>query len=486
MISNQIVFWILYMGLAGIVTGQTTFSRTYNDTMRLSASSSRPVEGNEGEFFLASTGSGLSLPEGGYQRIMKVNENGELIQDEFNHTGDRRFYSFPQLIKTNDNYIILASARTPVGIPPGASQVFVLKLSMDLSDTIWSYYNIDSLEFDNVTGLLELSDGSIAVCGVRNYPDDQVNQMDAIVLKLSPTGEMRFFNVYDEGRFDALNRNLAETLNKGILVAGNSNSPNDPNRAYVVKIDSTGNQQWVKYYPQMTSAYISRYSDNKYILSGFQGSIQNPKLLLIDSIGNVLKNNTFNSYRTDGYVGRRVKDGGIVVVGIASGTAQGNTGYLAKADSNGVLIWQRTINHGPGTDYFIDFIETSDHHILISGAADDGSCCGGQNAWLVKLDSMGCLEPNCWEVGIEDAKENALGIKVFPNPAAEWINFKLPVNSGDITLEMFTISGKRVMNTKLFAPLEAIQVGHLPMGLYLAKLTNSDGTVSTQKIVIAR
>ncbi|MCC6767468.1 MAG: T9SS type A sorting domain-containing protein, partial [Bacteroidia bacterium] len=399
---------------------------------------------------------------------------------------DRRFYSFPQLIKTNDNYIILASARTPVGIPPGASQVFVLKLSMDLSDTIWSYYNIDSLEFDNVTGLLELSDGSIAVCGVRNYPDDQVNQMDAIVLKLSPTGEMRFFNVYDEGRFDALNRNLAETLNKGILVAGNSNSPNDPNRAYVVKIDSTGNQQWVKYYPQMTSAYISKYDENKYILSGYLISAQKPKLLLIDSAGNVLKNNSLNSPGCAGYVGRKVSNGGIVVVGITTIEGQGDAGYIAKTDSNGTLLWQRIINYDTGTDYFIDFIVTSDHHLLISGAASDGSCCGGQNAWLVKLDSMGCLEPNCWEVGIEDAKENALGIKVFPNPAAEWINFKLPVNSGDITLEMFTISGKRVMNTKLFAPLEAIQVGHLPMGLYLAKLTNSDGTVSTQKIVIAR
>ncbi len=77
-------------------------------------------------------------------------------------------------------------------------------------------------------------------------------------------------------------------------------------------------------------------------------------------------------------------------------------------------------------------------------------------------------------------------VKVFPNPASEWLNFKLPGNSGEITLEGFSISGQRVLHTTLFAPLEAIQVGHLPLGLYLAKLTNSDGTSSTQRIVIAR
>ena len=471
--------------MAGIVTGQTTFSRTYNDTMRLSASSSRPVEGNEGEFFLASTGSGLSLPEGGYQRIIKVNENGELIQDEFNHTGDRRFYSFPQLIKTNDNYIILASARTPVGIPPGASQVFVLKLSMDLSDTIWSYYNIDSLEFDNVTGLIELSDESIAVSGVRNYPDSTENEMDAFLLKLSTSGEKIFFNIYNQGKFDVTN-NFDVAADKSFLLAGNSTITGNPNLGTIIKIDSSGQQRWVKYYPQMTSAYISKYDENKYILSGYLISAQKPKLLLIDSAGNVLKNNSLNSPGCAGYVGRKVSNGGIVVVGITTIEGQGDAGYIAKTDSNGTLLWQRIINYDTGTDYFIDFIVTSDHHLLISGAASDGSCCGGQNAWLVKLDSMGCLEPNCWEVGIEDAKENELGIKVFPNPANEWLNFKLPVHAGEITVELFSISGQRVMSTTLFAPLEAIQVGHLPAGLYLVKLTDGNGIGSTQRIIITR
>ncbi len=77
-------------------------------------------------------------------------------------------------------------------------------------------------------------------------------------------------------------------------------------------------------------------------------------------------------------------------------------------------------------------------------------------------------------------------MKVFPNPASEWLNFKLPVNTGEIVLEVFSISGQRVMNTTLFAPLEAIQVSHLPVGLYLLRFTDGNGQAVTQRIVIAR
>ena len=155
----------------------------------------------------------------------------------------------------------------------------------------------------------------------------------------------------------------------------------------------------------------------------------------------------------------------------------------------------RHINFGPGVDYFIDFAETSDHGLLISGAAaDDGCCslgnydticCSGQNLWLVKLDSMGCLEPDCW-VGLNEVKPNDLGISVYPNPANDWINFKLKVANKPVNLEIYSIFGQRVMNTKLFASLKAVQVSHLSAGLYFAKFTLQDGRSVTGRILISR
>ena len=207
---------------------------------------------------------------------------------------------------------------------------------------------------------------------------------------------------------------------------------------------------------------------------------------MVDTSGAVIwtKNYSFSGspalYRS---ICTRKKD--IVAVGIATIAGEGNSGFILNVDSTGEPNWHRRYNYNEDTDFFYGVIEANDGSFLVNGAASDTDGTG-QNLWLVKLDSMGCLEPNCWEVGIEDAKANELGVSVFPNPAAEWINFKLPVNSGDITLEMFTFSGKRVMNTTLFAPLEAIQVSHLPVGLYLLKFTNGNGANSTQRIIIAR
>ncbi len=486
MINRLILLSILGVYLSDVLSAQTTFSKTYNDTMNLSAAFSRPVEDSSGVYVLATVGTGLSPEAGGYQLILKVNASGEILLRKFSYTMERLYYGFSQLIKLKSNNYVISSGRTALS-DYGSSQLYVQKFTSDFSDTLWSYFHHDSLEFDISKDLIELSDGSIIVTGYRDYSTlNQANSMDAFLLKLSAKGIKEFFYIYDQGRGDAVN-NFVLTADKGLLIGGSSTSPNNPERAYVVKIDSTGNQQWVKYYPQMTSAYISRYSDNKYILSGYIVGPNKPKILFIDSAGEVIKNNTYTYIqRAFNYLGRKVFDNGIVCIGITTNDEESNAGYILKTDDDGNLLWQRRYNHGPGVDYFIDFIETQDHHLLISGAADDGSCCGGQNAWLVKLDSMGCLEPGCWEVGIEDAKANELGVKVFPNPASEWLNFKLPGNSGEIRLEVFSISGKRVMNTTLFAPLEAVQVSHLPAGLYLLKLTNKNGTSSAQRIIIAR
>lgn len=72
--------------------------------MRLSATSSRPVEGEANNFFLATCGIGLSAEEGGFQRVLKVNVSGDILQNTFNYATERRYYSFPQLIRRRDNH----------------------------------------------------------------------------------------------------------------------------------------------------------------------------------------------------------------------------------------------------------------------------------------------------------------------------------------------------------------------------------------------
>jgi hypothetical protein len=186
-----LIYWLLS---AFACYGQSsTFSRTYNDTMGLAGLPSAPVEFENNKYFIASNGFGLSVEEGGYQRIMEINENGEITNNNLNYTAIRRYYAAPRLIRSKDNNLLLGSGRTALS-EPGSSQLMVQKISLNLKDTLWSYFHPDSLEFDIVRDLIELSDGSVAVTGYRDFSVlNQANSMDVFLLKLSAEGGKRSF-----------------------------------------------------------------------------------------------------------------------------------------------------------------------------------------------------------------------------------------------------------------------------------------------------
>ena len=462
----------------------STFSLTYPDTMNLDAGSERCVE-FKGYYYCSSNHIGLSFRQGSVLRILKIGLNGESVGRYWVFDTTRRYLESPIILGSKSEFILCVGRSVKGSSQPRS---LVIKwISTDLQE-IQQFENPDSTEFDTPEAILEAGSGRIYAVGTRAILGTVPSNKNGFILVLEADGSLVNFNVIDEGRNEFFT-SIVPCVDGGFFLGGATSSFGG-NQGYLVKIDADGNKLWMKHYPEYSTMKISSYSDTSIIFSGFQvidiGILSN-NISLADTSGNIKWTKSYDyPNRLNQYITHKTKNEGLITVGLTNSAPQNhdNAGYISRHEADGTLLWQRHYNYNAETDFFVDVIETSDGGFLVNGAAFNDDT--GQDLWLVKLDSMGCLEPNCWEVGIEDAKENELGIKVFPNPAAEWINFKLPVNSGDITLEMFTISGKRVMNTKLFAPLEAIQVGHLPMGLYLAKLTNSDGTVSTQKIVIAR
>jgi len=93
-----------------------------------------------------------------------------------------------------------------------------------------------------------------------------------------------------------------------------------------------------------------------------------------------------------------------------------------------------------------------------------------------------CLQT---KVGLKEIGNEFL-VKVFPNPSSDCLSLDISNHEGVVYLEILTMSGQRVMNTKLLAPLEAIQVNNLPSGLYLLKFTLGYGRSVTERVVVAR
>ena len=98
-------------------------------------------------------------------------------------------------------------------------------------------------------------------------------------------------------------------------------------------------------------------------------------------------------------------------------------GFVSCVDFSGDILWTRrfqVLDSQFNYHYLYDFKRTSDGGIVLVGETYDGSfnpIVPAQQAWILKVDSMGCLIPGC-EISNNDLIPTIedLDIRLFPNP----------------------------------------------------------------------
>ncbi|MFC2462248.1 MAG: T9SS type A sorting domain-containing protein [Porphyromonas endodontalis] len=70
---------------------------------------------------------------------------------------------------------------------------------------------------------------------------------------------------------------------------------------------------------------------------------------------------------------------------------------------------------------------------------------------------------------------------LYPNPATEFITVQTRAGS---TIELFTLDGARVAETKAINGTTTLAVGQLPAGTYMARITDKDGNSVSRPIVV--
>ncbi|MEZ5172666.1 MAG: hypothetical protein R2850_03965 [Bacteroidia bacterium] len=244
----------------------TTFNITVNDTLNLSSLNSRPIEFPQGIYITSAFGYGLSLPEGGYQMIYKVNEAGELIQKKINYdTSPRRYHGFSNLIKTLDNNLILASARTLIG-STGGNRIIAMKTSNDLNDTLWTYFHSDSLFFDTIADLIEADNGDVLI-SARRRPFEN-DSMLGVFIRLNSAGEFINEKIIRERKVQA-QESIVQMADGNFLIGGTRGPNSGDLRGFLMKISPEGEILWSQDYPQITECGMSLYNDSTIILSGY-------------------------------------------------------------------------------------------------------------------------------------------------------------------------------------------------------------------------
>jgi hypothetical protein len=178
-------------------------------------------------------------------------------------------------------------------------------------------------------------------------------------------------------------------------------------------------------------------------------------------------------------------------------------GLLLSTTANGDSLWMHNyafhdevVNQGEGR--FLDVLPTPDGGFIAAGVAYNPFNAPyppgySQDAWVVKVDSMGCIVPGCDGVGITEQITN-LGdaLKLYPNPVHDelHVGIKLPADltsPGPLTLSITTLEGKLVLQQQV--PTSAagevvLDVSSLSSGMYSVHLSDATRWLAGKQFVV--
>jgi hypothetical protein len=219
--------------------------------------------------------------------------------------------------------------------------------------------------------------------------------------------------------------------------------------------------------------------------SGSQGTI-----FKIAPAGEVIWNKTYIYPGNSGNEFQKTVEtwnGDLVTTGLTDNLS--NSGWLVRTDSLGEVIWQREYDKNQHTDLFYSILATDDGGFLLSGVARNTET-NSPDAWLLKVDSMGCAYADCppWVgVGVEEIEENDVTVDVYPNPFSNNFNLRyaLASEAKDVTVEVYDLVGRSVKTVQLRNVQNgqvAIELGEC-LGIYILRMTADGKQVHQQKMV---
>ncbi|MFC1799646.1 hypothetical protein ACFL2Z_01885 [Candidatus Eisenbacteria bacterium] len=161
---------------------------------------------------------------------------------------------------------------------------------------------------------------------------------------------------------------------------------------------------------QDESRSVQQTDDGGYITAGSTRSYgaggSDVYLVKLSASGEIEWDETYGASDNEGaWTVRQTSDGGYVIVaGTGSFGVQNGGVYLVKVTSVGGLEWERTFD-GPGREETRSVIQTSDGGYIITGSTNSIGA-GGQDVYLIKVDSSGDLE---WEAAF-GGTESEIGV----------------------------------------------------------------------------
>jgi hypothetical protein len=249
-------------------------------------------------------------------------------------------------------------------------------------DTLWTrtYGYADGI--DECWEAIATPDDGLAIVGSSTQPGDLIK---LYVVRINSGGDTLWTRTFAD---NSAGRAICMTLDNGFIVAGVIIT-NDA-YAYIVKIDSLGNEFWSRVYETWGDGAFRSckpVGNDGYVLAGYAYTGE-MLLVRIDSAGDTLWSRVYGGTEPDrAWSAKPTSDGGFIVAGWSESFGNGMADfYIIKTAQNGDSLWARTYG-GQWNEEARDIVETSDGGFLFCGKRSIDY--NDPDYYLMKVDSQG-------------------------------------------------------------------------------------------------
>lgn len=250
-----------------------------------------------------------------------------------------------------------------------------------------------TMYYEEARSLVQANDDGYVLAGCKTFSGN----LDSWLVKTDSTGDEQWDKWYGGVGADVA-YSLIRTNDGGYAMAGYTSSYGAGSLDFwLIKTNAYGAVQWNKTYGGKgieRAWWLIQTSDGGYAIAGSTNpSTTNYDFWLVktDSVGKAQWNATYGGGQDDeAYSVVQTSDGGYAMAGYTWSFGAGSSdSLLIKTDSSGVMQWNRTYG-GTGFDDTYAIVQDEDNGYTLGGRTDTGL--ETLNYWLIKTDSAGIIE----------------------------------------------------------------------------------------------
>lgn len=266
-------------------------------------------------------------------------------------------------------------------------KIFVVRTDVD-GTVLWSRYYDEGFQVQ-ARAITPTKDGNYLIVG--NIKTTSTDKEDIYLLKIDRKGNLLWRSKFGTSTFAERASDVTEDPDGGFVVIGVTETTDRDDDALLVKFDANGSASWFKTYG------TTRLDKGNAIVPfgkgyAFVGDSKNPIgfnndiiLFRIDSKGEIIwQSRISNSFREEGRAITATKDGGIAIAGVVNDNTDA---LVVKFDANGRQIWTRSVGEAGKEEEANDIVELPDGSLAIVGLKLSDPV--NVDVYLAKLDSKG-------------------------------------------------------------------------------------------------